>query len=112
MNYDSTAAPGALPLVYSSARRWDALCRFVLDALADAVHHRAAMGGAAVHSLSLLVSRRHLNNSNGPEMQRQLEALSAELRRLRLPHSINQVVPGDAEPEQHQLRITLQEPER
>ena len=112
MKHSNTAAAGALPMVYSSARRWDALRRFVLDALADAVHHRAAMGGAQPRSLSLLVSRRHLGNSNGPEMQRQLEALSAELRRLHLPHSIHQVVPGDAEPEQHQLRITLQEPER
>ena len=107
---DQIGATQILPLSYSRARRWHELRAFVHDALADAMHHEAALQGARPRSVSLLISRRHLSGINPPEAQRQLELLSGELRRVGVPHSFHRVVPGDAEPDQHQLRITLQRP--
>ena len=103
-------APHALPPLYSRARRWNALRGFVLDAVADAMHHQAAMHGARLCNMNLLLSRHHLDANHPPEGRRQLDLLSGELRRLGIAHAIHCVVPGDAEPEQHQLRITLQTP--
>lgn len=105
-----SGATHALPLVYSRARRWNELRGFVHDALADAMHHRVALHGARPANLSLLISRRYLGAGNPPEVLRQLELLSAELRLLGIPHAIHRVLPGDTEPDQHQLRITLQQP--
>ena len=110
MNTTTPVAPHALPPLYSRARRWQALRGFVLDALADAMHHRAAMQGARLCSMNLLLSRRHLDAADAREGRRQLDLLSGELRRLGVPHAIHCVVPGDAEPTQHQLHITLQTP--
>jgi len=90
---------------YSHADRWADLRAFVHDALADAMHSKAALQGAQT-SLSLLVSGRHLP-TKPDELQRQLETLSVELRRLGVPHAIHKVVPGDPEPANHQLRISL-----
>ena len=104
------AATHTLPLQYSQARRWHELRAFVHDALADAMHHQAVLHGARLRDLSLLVSGRHLSAVNRPEAQRQLEILSGELRLLGVPHAIHRVVPGDAEPARHQLRITLHRP--
>ena len=99
-----------LPLQYSPARRWHELRAFVFDALADAMHHRAALHGARLGSMHLLLSGRHLGGFTTADVQRQLDVLSDELRQLGVPHAIHQVLPGDTEPEQHQLRITLQRP--
>lgn len=104
------AATHTLPLQYSYARRWHELRAFVHDALADAMHHRAALCGARLHSLNLLLSGRHLSGDNPREMQRQLEILSGELRELGVPHAIHRVLPGDTEPDRHRLRITLLQP--
>ena len=106
---DNTATH-TLPLQYSHARRWHELRAFVHDALADAMHHHAALYGARLHSLNLLLSGRHLGGANPREMQRQLEILSGELRELGVPHAIHRVLPGDAEPDHHRLRITLLQP--
>ena len=97
-----------LPLQLSQARRWNELRAFVFDALADAMHHRAVLHGARLKSMHLLLSGSRLSGFSVAEVQRQLDALSDELRQLGVPHAIHQVLPGDAEPEQHQLRITLQ----
>ena len=105
-----SAATLTLPLQYSQARRWHDLRAFVYDALADAMHHHAALHGARLRDLSLLVSGRHLSVANPHEAQQQLEILSGELRLLGVPHAIHRVVPGDLEPDRHQLRITLQRP--
>ena len=99
-----------LPLQYSQARRWQELRAFVFDALADAMHHRAALRGARLCSMNLLLSGSRLGGFHPREVQRQLEALSDELRHLGVPHAIHQVVPGDTEPDRHELRITLQRP--
>lgn len=99
-----------LPLQYSPARRWHELRAFVFDALADAMHHRAALHGARLGSMQLLLSGSRLGGSTDADVQRQLDVLSDELRQLGVPHAIHQVLPGDAEPAQHQLRITLQQP--
>ena len=60
--------------------------------------------------MDLLLSGSRLGGFAAADVQRQLEVLSDELRQLGVPHAIHQVLPGDAEPEQHQLRITLQSP--
>jgi hypothetical protein len=99
-----------LPVSYSRARHWHELRGFVHDALADAMHHEAALQGARPRSMSLLISRRHLSGVNPSETQCQLDILSGELRLAGVPHAIHCVVPGDTEPDQHQLRITLQRP--
>ncbi len=108
----TTPAPAAatytLPLLYSRASRWPALRAFIYDALADAMHHEAALQGARLRNLNLLVSGRHLGADDLHEVQVQLETLSSELRELGVPHAIHRVLPGDSEPQQHQLRITLQ----
>lgn len=104
------AATHILPLQYSHASRWHELRAFVYDALADAMHHHAALRGARLRSLNLLLSGHYLGDTNPLESQRQLEILSGELRQLGVPHAIHRVVPGDAEPDRHQLRITLQQP--
>ena len=108
--HTATATTHLLPMRYSRARRWRDLRDFVHDALADAMHHPTVLHGARAHSLSLLVSARHLGGVGPQEMQRQLEILSGELRHLGVPHAIHRVLSGDAEPMQHQLRITLQRP--
>lgn len=95
-----------LPLQHSHASRWQDLQAFVHDALTDALHHPSALQGAQPR-LRLLVSRQRLPLP--PEkLQRQLETLSAQLQRLGVPHTVHQVVPGDAEPATHQLRISFQ----
>jgi hypothetical protein len=103
-------AEHSLPVCYSRARQWHELRGFVHDALADAMHHEAALLGARPRSMSLLISRRHLGDGNPSEARRQLDILSGELRLAGVPHAIHCVVPGDAEPAEHQLRITLQRP--
>jgi hypothetical protein len=105
-----TAATHVLPLQYSSARQWGELRAFVHDALADAMHHEAVLQGARPRSLSLLVSGRRLGGVHPREEQRQLEILSGELRLAGVPHAIHRVLPGDVEPDRHQLRITLRRP--
>ncbi len=110
INPADSSATHILPLCYSRARRWPELRAFVHDALADAMHHEAALHGAQPRAMSLLISGRHLNSSNPQEEQRQLEILSGQLRLAGVPHAIHRVVPGNAEPDQHQLRITLQRP--
>lgn len=90
----------------SSASRWQDLHAFVHDAVTDALHHPSALQGAQP-SLRLLISRQRLPLA--PEhLHRQLEALSAQLRRLGVPHTVHQVVPGDPEPPNHQLHIRFQ----
>lgn len=97
--------PAPLPLIHSQARRFGDLRSFVLDTLADALHQRSALQGAQA-SLVLLVSRRQLPAPQA-QLQAQLDALSSELRRLGVPHSVHQVVPGDEEPATHQLRVSF-----
>lgn len=100
--------PIALVTRRSQASNWPALRAFVRDALADAMHHSAALEGARP-DLSLLLSRRHLPTHLWPqqEVQRQVQALSAQLCRQGVFHAINMVVAGNAEPASHELRITL-----
>ena len=95
-------------VLYCRARNWQSLRAFVLDALADAMHQRAALNGAQPH-LSLMLSRRCLPTQRLPaqEVQRQLHGLSQELRWRGALHAIHMVVIGDAEPARHELSIRL-----
>jgi hypothetical protein len=103
------AAPvQTLSPLHSQARDWPALRAFVQDALADAMHHHAAMVGARPE-LTLMLSRRFLPTHLLPaqEVQHQLQAMSRELRRQGVFHAVHMVVIGNVEPASHELRITL-----
>jgi hypothetical protein len=106
MNISAKATLATITLLtqHSHAKHWRDLRAFVRDALADAMHHRASLGGAQPE-LCLLLSRNHLPTNL--EAQHQLEAMSDELRHLGVPHAVHQVVAGDDEPATHQLRITM-----
>ena len=79
---------------------------FVYDYLADSLHQMVALEGARP-CVNLLVSRRCLPDVDHIQLERELERLSIELRRMEVQHAFHTVVPGDIEPLNHQLQITL-----
>jgi hypothetical protein len=98
--------PQVQPLQYSNARSWKLVRVFVHDCLADSLHQMAALEGAQPY-VNLLISRRCLPGVDHIQLERELEKLSVELRRMEVQHAFHTVVPGDVEPVNHQLRITL-----
>ena len=99
----------AQPLQYSHARSWKLVRTFVHDCLADSLHQLDALQGAQP-CVNLLISRRCLPDVDHIQLERELERLSIELRRMEVQHAFHTVVPGDVEPFNHQLRITLRLP--
>jgi hypothetical protein len=100
------ASTQAQPMQYSHARSWKLVRTFVYDCLADSLHQMAALEGAKP-CVNLLISRRCLPSVDHIQFERELERLSIELRRMEVQHAFHTVVPGDVEPFNHQLRITL-----
>lgn len=99
----------AQPLQYSRARSWKLVRTFVHDCLADSLHQVDALQGAQP-CVNLLISRSCLPGVDQIQLERELERLSIELRRMEVQHAFHTVVPGDIEPFNHQLRIILRLP--
>lgn len=99
----------AQPLQYSHARSLKLVRTFVYDGLADSMHQRTALEGAKP-CVNLLISRSCLLDVDQRHLERDLEGLSIELRAMGVHHAFHTVVPGDVEPSNHQLHITLQMP--
>lgn len=98
-----------LPTQHSEAKTWPELRAFVQDALADAMHHPAALRGAQPQ-FELLISRRHLPpRLLWPEkrLRAALQAFSETLGRQGVRNDIFQVVIGNPEPARHELRVWL-----
>jgi hypothetical protein len=102
----NNTSPQAQPLQYSNARSWKLVRTFVHDCLADSLHQLDALQGAQP-CVNLLISRRCLPGVDHIQFEQDLERLSIELRRMEVQHAFHTVVPGDVEPFNHQLRITL-----